>query len=41
MEKILAVDASCKGKANFEAVVGAEIIDMKSGPAHVLRINCW
>ena len=41
MEKILASDASCKGKANFEAVVGTEIIDTKSGPAHVLRINCW
>ena len=41
MEKILAGDASCKGKANFEAVVGTEIIDMKSGPAHVLRLNCW
>lgn len=41
MEKNLAGDASCKGKANFEAVVGTEIIDMKSGPAHVLRLNCW
>ena len=41
MEKILAGDASCKGKSNFEAVVGTEIIDMKSGPAHVLRLNCW
>ena len=41
MENILAGDASCKGKANFEAVVGTEIIDMKSGPAHVLRLNCW
>ncbi len=41
MEKILAGDTSCKGKANFEAVVGTEIIDMKSGPAHVLRLNCW
>ncbi len=41
MEKILADDASCKDKANFEAVVGTEIIDMKSGPAHVLRLNCW
>ena len=41
MEKILAGDASCKGKANFEAVVGTEIIDMESGPAHVLRLNCW
>lgn len=41
MEKILAGDASCKGKANFETVVGTEIIDMKSGPAHVLRLGCW
>ena len=41
MEKILAGDATCRGKANFEAVVGTEIIDMKSGPAHVLRLNCW
>jgi len=41
MEKILAGDSSCKGKVNFEAVIGTEIIDMKSGPAHVLRLSCW
>ena len=41
IDKVLAGEKSCEGKANFEAVVGTEIIDMKSGPAHVLRLNCW
>ena len=41
MEATLAGEPSCKGKINFEAVVGTEIIDMKSGPPHVLRLNCW
>jgi len=34
-------DSSCKGKSNFEAVVGTEIIDTKSGPPHIIRLNCW
>jgi hypothetical protein len=41
IDKVLAGEKSYEGKANFEAVVGTEIIDMKSGPAHVLRLNCW
>jgi hypothetical protein len=37
----LANEASCRGKSNFEAVIGTEIIDTKSGPPHVLRLECW
>jgi hypothetical protein len=37
----LADDVSCRGKSNFDAVVGTEIIDTKSGPPHILRLNCW
>jgi hypothetical protein len=34
-------EAPCIGKSNFEAVVGTEIIDTKSGPPHILRLTCW
>jgi hypothetical protein len=34
-------EPQCRGKSNFEAVVGTDIIDEKSGPPHVLRLNCW
>lgn len=37
----LAKQPGCSGKANFEAVVGTEIIDAKSGPPHILRLQCW
>ena len=37
----LANEPSCKGKSNFEAVIGTQIIDTKSGPPHVLRLTCW
>jgi hypothetical protein len=37
----LAEELSCRGKSNFEAVLGTEIIDTKSGPPHILRLNCW
>jgi len=41
LERQLKSDPLCKGKANFEAVVGTAIIDTKPGPPHVLRLNCW
>ena len=41
MTTILAATPPCQGKNNFETVIGTEIIDMKSGPPHVLRLNCW
>jgi hypothetical protein len=34
-------DPSCVRKANFEAVVGTNIIDTRPGPPHILRLNCW
>ena len=37
----VAKEPGCVGKSNFEAVVETEIIDAKSGPPHVLRLNCW
>lgn len=37
----LAAEKGCNRKANFEAVVGTEIIDAKPGPPHVLRLTCW
>jgi hypothetical protein len=41
MATTLANERSCQGKSNFEGVVGTQIIDMKSGPPHVLRLICW
>lgn len=41
MKKRLAEEPSCKDKANFEAVIGTQIIETKSGPPHVLRLTCW
>ena len=41
MTNILANEPSCKAKTNFEAVIGTDIIDTKSGPPHVLRLTCW
>jgi hypothetical protein len=37
----VANEPQCAGKSNFEAVVGTDIIDSKSGPPHVLRLHCW
>jgi hypothetical protein len=37
----LADEPGCKGKANFEAVIGTDIIDTRPGPPHVLRLACW
>ena len=37
----IANEPQCRGKSNFEAVIGTDIIDSKSGPPHVLRLNCW
>ncbi len=37
----LAAEANCRGRSNFEAVIETEIIDAKSGPPHVLRLECW
>lgn len=34
-------DASCRGKSNFEAVIGAGIIDSSPGPPHIVRLTCW
>ena len=41
LPKQLASDPGCRGKTNFEAVVGTEIIDAKPGPPHILRLYCW
>ena len=32
---------SCRGKFNFEAVIGTGIIDSRPGTPHVLRLACW
>ncbi len=37
----LTSEPSCTGKTNFEAVIGTQIIDTKSGPPHVLGLACW
>ncbi len=37
----LANESPCRGKSNFEAVVGTELIDTKPGPPHILRLSCW
>jgi hypothetical protein len=34
-------EPSCKGKANFEAVIGTEIIEKRPGAPHILRLMCW
>jgi hypothetical protein len=41
LSRDLASESSCRGKANFEAVIETQIIDTKSGPPHVLRLTCW
>jgi hypothetical protein len=41
LEARLEKERPCYGKRNFEAVVGTEIIDTKSGPPHVMRFVCW
>jgi hypothetical protein len=41
LPKQLASEPGCRGKTNFEAVVGTEIIDAKPGPPHILRLHCW
>jgi hypothetical protein len=37
----VANEPQCAGTSNFEAVVETDIIDSKSGPPHILRLNCW
>ncbi|HTW78538.1 MAG TPA: hypothetical protein VME23_03225 [Terracidiphilus sp.] len=37
----LANDPLCRKKSNFEAVVETNIIGMRPGPPHVLRLECW
>jgi hypothetical protein len=37
----LETEAVCRGKVNFEAVVGTNIIDTRPGPPHILRLKCW
>lgn len=34
-------DSSCKGKSNFEAVIGTAIVGSKPGPPQILRMTCW
>ena len=34
-------EPSCKGMANFEAVLGTEIIDTRPGVPRILRLTCW
>ena len=41
MTMTLANEPTCKSKSSFEAVIGTQIIDTKSGPPHVLRLTCW
>jgi hypothetical protein len=41
IEAQLAGESACRGKSNFEAVVGTDIIDTRPGPPHILRIKCW
>ena len=41
LAETLANETSCHAKRNFEAVIGTQIIDTKSGPPHVLRLTCW
>lgn len=41
MATVLSSEPSCRDKHNFEAVIGTQIIEMKSGPPHVLRLTCW
>jgi hypothetical protein len=36
----LANEPSCRGKRNFEAVIETQMIDTKSGPPLMLRLNC-
>lgn len=37
----LAMEPSCHGKSNFEAVVETNMIDTRPGPPHVVRLTCW
>ena len=37
----LSSDASCRGKSNFEAVIGTDLTDAQPGPPQVLRKTCW
>jgi len=41
IEAQLMGEPSCRGKSNFEAVIGTDIIDTRPGPPHILRLNCW
>jgi hypothetical protein len=41
LTKTLESDQSCRGKFNFEAVIGTGVIDSRPGPPHVLRLTCW
>jgi hypothetical protein len=41
LTRALSAEPQCRGKSNFEAVIGTEIIDAKPGPPHILRLECW
>ena len=34
-------EPSCRGKSNFETVIGTDIVDNRPGPPHILRLTCW
>ncbi|HEV2326099.1 MAG TPA: hypothetical protein VGS10_19325 [Terracidiphilus sp.] len=37
----LGKESACRGKSDFEAVIGTDIIDTRPGPPHILRLTCW
>lgn len=34
-------EPSCRGKSNFEAVIGTALVGLKPGPPQFLRMTCW
>jgi hypothetical protein len=41
LESQLKADVNCRGKANFETIVGTSLIDTRPGPPRILRMKCW
>jgi hypothetical protein len=41
LNSLLGREPTCKGKSNFEAVIGTDITDTRPGLAHMLRLTCW
>lgn len=37
----LANDPLCRKKSNFEAIIETDIIGMRPGPPHLIRLECW